>query len=103
MSKDFLSVSDNRYLDKTIGTANRNRSHEVYDHGKPKRAQQIDLVFENVKTELLDDLFEADTQSDIFELLHASICYTINHYKFNLEPEDVLPYFWKAYGLKDTF
>ena len=101
MTNDNLTVSDHKYLDKKIGTANRNRSYDVYRNGKTTKAQQIDLAFDKVRDELMDDLFEAETRADIYDLLHASICYTINHYDMCIEPEDVMPYFWKKYGLND--
>jgi len=95
------TISDTKRLDKDIGTANRNRGYEVYKSGKSKHEQHIDLAFEKVREELLDDLFEADTRSDVEDLLTASLWYTIEHYKLNIEPDDVLPFFWKRYGLKD--
>ena len=95
------TISDTKRLNKDIGTANRNRGYEVYGKGKSQREQDIDLAFEKAREELLDDLFEAGTRSDIEDLLIASLWYTIDHYKLNIEPDDVLPFFWKSYGLKD--
>jgi hypothetical protein len=95
------SVSDEKHFNKTIGTANRNRGYEVYGSGKSTREQHIDQAFDKVREELLDDLFEAETRSDVEDLLTASLWYTIEHYKLNIEPDDVLPFFWKNYGLKD--
>ena len=98
---NFHSVSDSRYMDKILGTANRNRSYEVYKAGKPTKDQDIDLAFEEVESELLLELELAKVRSDVHDELYTSLRYVISQYDLNIEPEDVLPYFWKQYKLKD--
>ena len=97
----FYSVSDKRYLDKLIGTSNKNRSLEVYKSGKHRRDQEIDLAYELCESELIEDLSNAEDRADVYDLLYSNLESIINHYGMNIEPEDVLPDFWKVYKLKD--
>ena len=63
--------------------------------------EQIDTAFERTESEFIVELTEAECIEDVRDLIYNELMKNIQHYKLvSIDPEDVLPHFWKVYGLK---
>ena len=103
MSKnEFHSVSENRFLKTLLERNTKNIPKDLYISGKRKRDQQIDFAYEEVENKCITDLCEAETRDDVYDLLYVELGHIIDHYDLDIEAEDVLPFFWDVYRLKDA-
>jgi len=64
------------------------------------RSKQITLAFEKTESELIIELTEAECIEDVYDIVYNELMKNIQHFGLvSIDPEDVLPYFWKTYGL----
>ena len=74
---------------------------EIFNKPTMSRKEQIDTAFERTESELIIELTEADCIEEVYDLIYNELVKNIQHYKLvSIDPEDVLPHFWKVYGLK---
>lgn len=72
---------------------------------KPEKSvkEQIDIAFENTESELIIELTEASCIEDVYDIVYAELVKNIQHFKLvSIDPEDVIPHFWKTYGLESV-
>jgi len=101
MSK-FNSVSEDKFLKTLFERKTKNIPKDLYTSGKRKREQQIDFAYEEAENECITDLCEAEARDDVYDLLYVELVHIIDHYDLDIEAEDVLPFFWDVYRLKDA-
>lgn len=74
---------------------------QIFNKPTVSRKEQIDTAFERVEIDMMDELIDAECIEDVRDDLYKSLLDVINHHKLvSIYPEDVLPNFWKVYGLK---
>ena len=74
---------------------------QIFNEPTISRREQIDIAFERTESELIIELTEADCIEEVYDLIYNELVKNIQHFKLvSIDPEDVLPHFWKVYGLK---
>lgn len=72
----------------------------IFNAPTMSRKEQINLAFERTESELIIELTEAICVEDVYDVLYGELVKNIQHFKLpSIDPEDVLPHFWKTYGL----
>ena len=74
---------------------------QIFNKPTMSRKEQISLAFEKTESELIIELTEAECVEDVYDILYNELVKNIQHFELvSIDPEDVLPHFWKVYGLK---
>lgn len=74
---------------------------QLFNKPSMSMKEQIDIAYERTESEFIVELTEATCIEDVRDLLYSELVKNIQHYRLvYIDPEDVLPHFWKVYGLK---
>ena len=73
-----------------------------YERKVDRYDDESEACFQTVESQLIIELTEAECIEDVYDLVYLSLQTEIEHYGYHLVPENLLPDFWKVYGLKEA-